>query len=193
MSIPENSMNLPNLVSLIRMLIAPALFYLAFHDMQIEFMLALLFSAFTDLLDGFLARSLNQITKLGARLDSWGDFIIYSSMTICAVILWPQIVMQEIVYFSLIVGSICVPVIIGLIKFNSLTSYHTWSVKFAVACTFLAYLLLFSGIAEWPFRVAAIIGLVAGLEEILITLTLKRPQVDVRSIWSVIKKHKHRI
>ena len=190
MSIDRKSIKLPNLVSLIRILIAPMLFYLALHNMQFWFMALLLLSGFTDILDGFLARTLNQVTKLGSLLDSWGDFTIYSTMAICAWILWPDIVLQEMVYFLLIVSSFCVPVLAGLLKFKTLTSYHTWSVKFAVVCMFLAYILLFSGLAEWPFRVAALICLYAGLEEILITLLTKHPRTDVRSVWSVIKRRK---
>jgi CDP-diacylglycerol--glycerol-3-phosphate 3-phosphatidyltransferase len=183
-------MNLPNSVSFIRILIAPVLIYMALHNMQIWFVVLLLFSGFTDVLDGFLARRLNQITELGSHLDSWGDFTIYSTMAICAWILWPQIVLQEAIYFLIILGSFCIPVIVGLIKFGTLTGYHTWSVKLAVAITFLGYILLFSGITEWPFRVASVLCLYAGLEEILITLVLKQQRMDVRSLWSVIKYNK---
>ena len=187
MTIDKKNLNLPNLVSLIRIFIAPLLFYLAFQQEQWWFLVALLFSGFTDVLDGFLARTLNQITELGSHLDSWGDFTIYSTMAICAWILWPQVVLQEIVYFSLIVVSLCLPVIVGLIKFRTLTSYHTWSVKVAVFITFVGYVLLFADITAWPFRVASVVCLYAGLEEILITLFMKHQRVDVRSVWSALK------
>lgn len=181
------NLNLPNMVSSIRILIAPLLFYIAFQKMEIWFLALLLFSGFTDVLDGFLARTLNQITELGAHLDSWGDFTIYSTMAICAWILWPEIVMREAVYFTMIVSSFSIPVAIGLIKFRRLTSYHTWSVKVAVAATFVGYVLLFSGLAQWPFVLAAIICVYAGLEEILITLVMHHERVDVRSIWAAMK------
>jgi len=186
----ENSLNLPNLVSSIRILIAPLLVYLAVQQQEIWYLVALVFSVFTDVLDGFLARTLNQITELGSHLDSWGDFTIYSTMAICAWILWPAIVTREIVFFSIIVASFVIPVIVGLVKFRILTSYHTWSVKAAVAVTIVGYVLLFSGIEPWPFRLAALMCLYAGIEEILITLILKQQQVDVRSILSVLKKQK---
>lgn len=187
MLINQDSLNLPNLVSLIRILLAPLLFYLAFQQQPWWFLAALLFSGFTDILDGFLARTLNQITELGSHLDSWGDFTIYSTMAVCAWILWPQIVVEEIVYFSIIVFSICAPVLVGLIKFRSLTSYHTWSVKVAVFVTFISYLLLFAEFSNWPFRLASLFCLYAALEEILITLLMKHQRVDVRSAWAAWK------
>ena len=120
MLMSQDSLNLPNLVSLIRILLAPLLLYLAFQQQSGWFLAALLFSGFTDVLDGFLARTLNQITELGSHLDSWGDFTIYSTMALCAWILWPQIVSEEIVYFSIIVFSICAPVLVGLARHDTL-------------------------------------------------------------------------
>lgn len=187
----QDKLNLPNLISSIRILIAPLLFYLAFQKMEIWFLAALLFSGFTDVLDGFLARRLKQVTDLGSHLDSWGDFTIYSTMAVGAWILWPDIVIEEMIYFSIIVASFSFPVIIGLIKFKQLTSYHTWSVKAAVLVTFVGYTLLFADIAQWPFRVAAALCLYAAIEEVLITLIMHHERVDVRSLWSALK-HEHR-
>ncbi len=182
--------NLPNLVSSIRILAAPLMFYLAFQKMETWFLVVLLFSGATDVLDGFLARKLNQITKLGAKLDSWGDFTVYSTMAICAWIIWPEIAQREIPYFAMILFSFLLPVWIGLIKFGRLTSYHTWSVKLAVFVTFIGYISLFSGFASWPFKLASYLCAYAGFEEILITIVMRREQVDVRSFWSALKYEK---
>ena len=183
----RNIYNLPNLISSIRILIAPLLFYFAFNKMENWFLAALLFSGATDVLDGYLARKLNQITKLGSHLDSWGDFTIYSTMAICAWIIWPEIVQREILYFSMILFSFMLPVWIGLIKYRRLTSYHTWSVKLAVLVTFIGYASLFSGFAEWPFVLASYLCVYAGIEEILITIVSSKERVDVRSIWAALR------
>ena len=182
--------NLPNMVSFTRILMVPVLFILAFSHQPFMFIAVLIFSEFTDVLDGFLARRLNQITELGARLDSWGDFTVYSSIAICAWILWPDTVRRELVYFMTIILCFTLPVIVGLIKFGRLISYHTWSVKLAVATTVVAYILLFSGLSEWPFRLVVIICVWAALEEVGITLLLPKYQVDVRSLFQAIKIHK---
>ncbi len=179
--------NLPNLVSSIRIGLAPVLVYFAINQMEVWFLGVLLFSGFTDILDGFLARTLNQITALGAHLDSWGDFAIYSTMTICAWILWPDIVEREMLYFAMIIASFSIPVAIGLIKFRGLTSYHTWSVKGAVAVTFIGYVLIFAELAQWPFVLASLACVYAGIEQILITLTMNRERVNVSSIWAAMK------
>lgn len=182
--------NLPNLVSFIRILLAPVLFYFAFTQKPVWFLAALMFSGFTDVLDGFLARTLHQVTTLGSRLDSWGDFTIYTTMAICAWILWPDIVAEELISYVVIVISITSPVIVGLLKFRTITSYHTWTVKVAVVVTFVGYILLFAGWLDWPFRVAAVFCAVAALEEIAITLLIYHEHVDVRTVWAALKYNK---
>ena len=182
--------NLPNLVSAIRVLIVHLMFYFAFQAMATWFLATLLFSGFTDVLDGFLARKLKQTTTLGSHLDSWGDFAIYTTMAICAWIIWPDIAKREILYFALILFSFLLPIWIGLIKFGRLTSYHTWSVKLAVFTTFIAYIALFSGFASWPLKLASLLCLYAGIEEILITLVMRQERTDIHSIWSALRYQK---
>ena len=109
-----NNQNLyiwPNLVSFIRILLEPFMLWLAVEQVPVWFIIALFISEFTDVLDGFLARRLNQITDLGSHLDSWGDFCVYSVLAISAWILWPELVLEEMVYVSAIIISFTLPVV----------------------------------------------------------------------------------
>lgn len=181
---------LPNVFSLLRLLMAPLMLWLAWRQQALLFIAALAFSGFTDVLDGWLARKLGQTSELGARLDSWGDFTVYSTMAVGAWVLWPGTVLRELPWFVLIVASFTVPVAIGLIKFHSLTSYHTWSVKIAVLLTFIGYVLLFLDISRWPFHLAALVCVYAGIEEIIITLLMRHQHVDVRSVLQAWRLHR---
>lgn len=176
-------LNPPNLVSLLRILLAPVLLILAYQQYPTTFLIVLMFALFTDVLDGFLARHLNMITELGSHLDSWGDFIIYSSLAIAAWWLWPDIIREEVISVMAIIFSFTLPVLIGLIKFKSLTSYHTWSVKAAVFITVTSYIVVFSEWARWPLYLAAIVSVIAAIEEVLITLIMRHEHADVRSVW----------
>lgn len=179
--------NLPNLVSLIRILTTPFLLYFASAQQPYWFIGAVLFAVFTDVLDGFLARLLNQITAMGSRLDSWGDFMIYSTMAIGAWMLWPEIILREKISCSIIVLSFTLPVIVSLVKFHAISSYHTWSVKIAVAITVVSYVVLFTELSDWPIKIAALFCLYAAIEEIAITLLIERELVDVRTVWQAIQ------
>jgi CDP-diacylglycerol--glycerol-3-phosphate 3-phosphatidyltransferase len=171
MGFKQEILRLPNLISSIRILIAPLLFVFALRQMETWFLGALIFSGFTDVLDGFIARRFNMITPLGAHLDTWGDFTIYSTMAVCAWILWPEITQRELLYYAMILFSFLLPAQIGLTKFGKMTAYH----------------LLYAGIAEWPFILAAILCVIAGVEEILITLVLRQEKTDVRSIFAALR------
>ncbi|MCG6888688.1 MAG: CDP-alcohol phosphatidyltransferase family protein [Gammaproteobacteria bacterium] len=184
MSFRQELFGLPNLISATRILIAPLLFAFAIQQMEAWFLGALIFSGLTDVIDGFLARRLKLTSALGAHLDSWGDFIIYLTMAACAWILWPELTTEVLFHYTLILFSILLPAGIGLVKFGRLTGYHTWSVKLAVLVTFAGYILLYAGIAAWPFVLASWLCVIAGAEEILITLVLRRERTDVRSLWA---------
>jgi len=191
MTFRQDLLKLPNLISSIRILIAPLLFIFAFLQMETWFLGALLFSGFTDVLDGFVARKFKMITPLGAHLDSWGDFTIYATMAICAWILWPEITQRELLYYGLILFSFLLPALVGLVKFGKLTGYHTWTVKIAVFVTFIGYIALYSEIATWPFMLAGVLSVIAGTEEILITFILREERTDVRSILVALRYRKN--
>lgn len=187
MSFRQDLLKPPNLVSSIRILIAPLLFVFAFLQLEYWFLGALLFSGFTDILDGYLARKLNMITPLGAHLDSWGDATIYGTMAVCAWILWPDITQRELPYYAMILFSFLLPAITGLVKFGKWTGYHTWTVKIAVFATFVGYVALYADISRWPFVVAAVLSVIAGIEEILITIVLREERTDVRSVFAALR------
>lgn len=180
--IQKHELNWPNAVSFFRLLLAPILLLLAWWDMPYWFLAILIVSEFTDVLDGFLARLLNQMTKLGSKLDSMGDFAVYSSIAVGAWWIWPDKVIDNALWFGLIIASFTFPALLGLIKFRGATSYHTWSVKLSVAVTIISYVLLFYLDMQWPFKVAAVLCVVAALEETAITLLLPHRQVNLRSV-----------
>ena len=187
MSFKQDLMRPPNLVSAIRILIAPLLFVLALLQLEYWFLGLLIFSALTDVVDGYIARRYGMITPLGARLDSWGDAVIYSTMAVCAWILWPDITRRELLYYAMILFSFLLPALTGLVKFGRMTGYHTWSVKVAVFATFAGYIALYADVARWPFVLAAILAVIAGVEEILITLVLRKEKTDVRSLLDALR------
>ncbi len=74
----EKFLNIPNILSIIRILSTFLISYLILNDFNflITTFLFVIF-AFSDILDGFLARKLKQITSFGARLDQVADRIYF--------------------------------------------------------------------------------------------------------------------
>ncbi|MBR0447903.1 MAG: CDP-alcohol phosphatidyltransferase family protein [Clostridia bacterium] len=65
--------NVPNVLSLIRILLVPVFLVLYLSDRQDWAFLTLLVSGVTDVLDGFIARRFNMITDCGKLLDPISD------------------------------------------------------------------------------------------------------------------------
>ena len=78
----NNNLNIPNILAFARLLIAPLMYLLlvnrdlfSIHPSWLDYWAAFLFvlASITDFFDGFIARELNQITKLGEILDPLAD------------------------------------------------------------------------------------------------------------------------
>lgn len=78
------SLNLPNLLAFLRILLAPAMFYILvnanthFEDVHISWInyfagLIFVIASVTDFFDGYIARAWDQKTKLGAIIDPLAD------------------------------------------------------------------------------------------------------------------------
>ena len=78
MSIWAQLRTIPNLLSLLRLALVPVFLYLIVSSQPGFAFLVLAVASFTDWLDGYLARRLNQITRLGALLDPAADRLTFS-------------------------------------------------------------------------------------------------------------------
>ena len=72
-------LNIPNILSLARIAVVPVfviVFYLPFDWVNVATASIFAIAAFTDWLDGFLARKLNQTSRFGAFLDPVADKLL---------------------------------------------------------------------------------------------------------------------
>ncbi len=184
----ESLSTIPNILSLFRLVAAPFLILLAWYGYQNVFLILLAVSLMTDAFDGILARWLHQRSKLGTRLDSYGDLTNYFIIPIAAYWLWPDIVRQEINYFIAAITMVSLPLIVGVIKFRQIPSYHTWSAKISAIVMIPSIYLLFLEITSLPFHLSLIVLVIMSIEEITITLYLNKPRHNVISLWHILNK-----
>ena len=141
----------------------------------------------TDVLDGYVARTLDQVTELGSRLDSAADRLVYLSMPVCAWWLRPELYRQETVAIVVLVACFVTPLLISFIKFDRLSSYHTMSSKVAAFIFAICMIVIFSGGPGLVLRIAALVFTFAALQDIAITVLLREPVSNVRSIFHARK------
>jgi CDP-diacylglycerol--glycerol-3-phosphate 3-phosphatidyltransferase len=87
-AVGQESLNLPNLITLIRILLIPIfviLFVTPTPDRSLSAAVIFVIAALSDLLDGYVARRTGQVTKLGKLLDPIADKLLVLSALILLV------------------------------------------------------------------------------------------------------------
>jgi CDP-diacylglycerol--glycerol-3-phosphate 3-phosphatidyltransferase len=178
----EPLVTVPNLLSGLRLVLAPVLLYLAWTGRPTAFLATLAVSLLSDLCDGWVARRFQQSTRLGTLLDSYGDLATYMIVPLCAWWLWPDLIRQEAGYVAAVVCAYVFPIALGYLKYGRLTSYHTWGAKLSAVLMGASALVLFAGGPVLPFRIATWVLVLAELEEIAITTILPEWRSNVPSL-----------
>lgn len=96
-------MNIANKITILRILLIPVFLYVLLSNMPNNFIIALVIfviASFTDFLDGYLARSMNLVTKLGKFLDPLADKLL----VIAAMVAFVEIGMLSSVVVLIIIS-----------------------------------------------------------------------------------------
>lgn len=184
----ENRWNLPNLISLYRLVSFPFLLYLIYIENESLFALLLCINLISDIIDGLIARAFKLQTEFGARLDSiadWGTYIL-------AFLGIYQFKMEEhqadfwLLY--VFIGLIIFYNIFSFIKFRRLPSLHMFSAKIGGYLQGIYFFSLFAfGFYPPIFYLAMIWGWVSSIEEIIILIYLKKLRSNVKGLYWVLK------
>ena len=86
----ENILTIPNLLSLIRILLIPFIIWL--YCVQKAYMhtfIVIVISGFTDIIDGKIARKFNKISDVGKVLDPIADKLTQAALVICLIARYP--------------------------------------------------------------------------------------------------------
>jgi CDP-diacylglycerol--glycerol-3-phosphate 3-phosphatidyltransferase len=187
----ERFWNIPNTLSLYRLIAFPFILWLIITGRKDLFAVFIAISLVTDLLDGIIARVFNMQTQIGARLDSWAD----TGTFICSFLAiwffkWEFIKPHEWMWWFFF-SAWTLSYIVVFAKFRGLIGLHTYLFKITgyVQGAFIICLFLFNFYA-WLFYVALGIGTLACLEEIAIILIIKKPVINVKGLYWVLKNNK---
>ncbi len=182
----KNIYSIPNLLSLLRLALVPVLIIAVCLKETNLFLLLLAISLLSDMLDGYFARKLQQVTEFGARLDSWADMATYAMMIIGIFYIWPVIFVEQLYFLIAATLSYLLPVVIALARFGSFPSYHTWGAKIAAVLIAPAFYLLVLADNQLFFRLVIVFHVIVAIEEIAITFLLKKSKTNVASILSIL-------
>ncbi|NLY37092.1 MAG: CDP-diacylglycerol--glycerol-3-phosphate 3-phosphatidyltransferase [Tissierellia bacterium] len=97
-------MNLPNRLTMLRILAVPIYFYLALYtDHYVITLMIFLVAAFTDFLDGYIARKWGLVTSFGKLMDPLADkfltitaFTVFTSQLVISPVILLIVTLREI-------------------------------------------------------------------------------------------------
>lgn len=82
----ENIWNVPNVLTMLRLLLIPVYVALFYRGHMIAAMIVFVAASLTDLLDGYLARKYNQITAFGKLMDPFADKVMVITVMLTQVL-----------------------------------------------------------------------------------------------------------
>ncbi|MDD4775802.1 MAG: CDP-diacylglycerol--glycerol-3-phosphate 3-phosphatidyltransferase [Syntrophomonas sp.] len=167
-------MNIPNSITIFRIILIPIIVVLMLTNIPYGGILAatiFLFAALTDSLDGYLARKWKQTTKLGAILDPVADKLLITAALISLVELgklsgWIAIVIigREFAVTGLRVVKAEEGLVIPASKMGKLKTISQVTAVMVIMLEQLIYPLAKLQLGQWVMYIAVVITLVSGIE-----------------------------
>lgn len=164
---------LPNLISVLRLIAVPVLLWLAWTGAARLFVWLLVVAGITDILDGWLARKYDWVSKAGALLDSSADISIVLVVLFAIWRLHGEVFEQHGAIIWAVLGIWCITNFIGLFRYKRLASFHTESARFGLMMFGVFVLILFFyGFEPWLLYVCGTVCFVAGVESFIMVLLI---------------------
>ena len=135
-----NVWTIPNVLTMIRLILVPVFVVLFLKGYKMASLGVFAAASLTDMLDGFLARKLNQITDFGKLFDPLADKLMVLSAMVCqgiaGVFPWTAIIIVACKELFMVIGGL-------LMLKNDVVVYSNYVGKAAQVCFILSLVLAF--------------------------------------------------
>lgn len=172
-----------------RIVATPVLVVLALNNRQEPYKWLLLAALLSDIVDGLIARTFSFSSKLGSRLDTLADTLLWIAAFIGIWKFHPTLVTEYWLLFVSVLGIWAVEHGIALLRYGRLTSFHTYAVRASAYALGIFIMSLFLwGLQPWLLYFAAALSILGNLEELAIIALLPKWEPDVRGLYCVLKQ-----
>ena len=187
----ENVLNIPNLISFYRVLVAPLILYFAVTGQENLYVIFLCISLVSDILDGNLARLMNLQSDFGAALDNLGDILTYILALLgLFVFKWADIAPHAWILWTFLAVFV-LSYIVSFLRFGKIPGLHLYSAVTAgyVQGVFFFVLFVF-GFFPWMYYLALGWGTIAYIEKIFVLFKLDDIRIGVKGLYWLMKEQK---
>jgi phosphatidylglycerophosphate synthase len=176
--------HVPNALSFTRILCAPVLVLMAAAGEQSIYTWVLVPALLTDAADGWIARGFGLQSRLGARLDSLGDSLVWCAGLAGLVAFQRDVLAAHRWLIGAVVAGWMLENVLAWLRYRRLSSFHTVLSKIAgvLLSVYIGVLFLF-GHWNWLLWLAATASLLASAEEIWLLVLLPQWRADVKGVW----------
>lgn len=183
-----SKINIPNILSSYRLVSFPVLLIFALLGYEDLFVIFLVINLATDILDGLIARILNQQTEFGARLDSIADIGTYIlAVTGIFVFKWDAFT-PHMLSFGAFLSLFVLSNLLSVLKFRRFPSLHLYSWKIGGYIQGAFFFILFvSGFNIYFYYIMVSWGILSFMEHIIIQLMLPEMRSNQKGLFWVIK------
>lgn len=176
-------LRLADWVSYLRILIGIVLFYFAWTEQRVVFVLLFLLAGITDLVDGMLARKMGR-TVFGSKLDGWADSFISISSIVWIWILAPTVLLKMWPALAVFFIFELISRAYQFKKFKTLDSYHLLSIKLlTVLYYFFVVSAVLAGYVAGLWYAIIIVAVINHIERFIIIARSKKFVHDIKSAF----------
>jgi Phosphatidylglycerophosphate synthase len=185
----ENVLNVPNLISLYRLLVFPVILYTVLTKQESLFVTLLCISLVSDVLDGNIARYFKLQTHFGAALDNLADICTYAMALLgLFVFKWSEIEPHALILYIFLTVFV-ISYIVSFARFGKIPGLHLYSAVSAGYIQSIFFFILFVfGFYAWMYYIAIGWGVVAYIEKILVLFKLDDIKIGVKGLYWLMKK-----
>jgi CDP-diacylglycerol--glycerol-3-phosphate 3-phosphatidyltransferase len=180
--------NIPNALSSYRLVMAPVISVLAFVGQENLFVVLIIISLITDVLDGLIARAFQLQSAFGAKLDSIADDATYVAAIIGVFVFKSSDIGIHLPMLYIFIIMLALSTIVHLLKFGRFPSLHLYSFRIGgyLQGGFLIFLFLV-GFQVHLYYFVLLFGVIASLEVIVVTLLIRSPISNARGLYWVLR------
>ncbi|PKQ61429.1 phosphatidylglycerophosphate synthase [Labilibaculum filiforme] len=185
----ESVLNVPNLISLYRLLVFPVILYTVLTKQENLFVILLCISLVSDVLDGNIARYFKLQTNFGAALDNLADICTYAMALLgLFVFKWTEIEPHALILYIFLTVFV-LSYFVSFFRFGKIPGLHLYSAVSAGYVQSIFFFILFVfGFYPWMYYLAIGWGAVAYIEKILVLFKLDDIKIGVKGLYWLMKK-----
>jgi CDP-diacylglycerol--glycerol-3-phosphate 3-phosphatidyltransferase len=189
----ENILNVPNMLSLYRLLVAPLIFYFVLSGQEKMYAIFICISLVSDVLDGNISRLFKLQTKFGAALDNLADMFTYVMAFIGIYFFkWNEIAPYATVLY-IFIGILILSYIVAFAKFRKIPGLHLYSAVSSGYVQGLFIFILFAfGFYPWMLYTVTVWGIIAYTEKIFVLVRLDDIRSGVKGLYWLLKEERNR-